>query len=705
MNSSRPLRVLVVEDSEDDALLVVRELRRSGYDVVHERVETRERMAAALDRAPWDVVLSDHSLPSFSDGGGLSLLHERGLDLPFIIVSGAIGEEVAVDAMRAGAHDYVMKGSLSRLVPALERELREAAARGRRREAEAALVRAEGSVRRLAAIVESSDDAILSMSPAGTIETWNPGAERLYCYAAAEMVGRSIAEIAGVGDADEVMRRVEAVAAGDPTPNLELQVQRHSGATIAVTLTLSPIRDAVGAITGVSGIARDITERRQFETQLRQLAEHDGLTGLLNRRRFEDELSLAVGATARLGGVTGLAVIDVDNFKYVNDTLGHRIGDELIREVGATLLRRSRITDVVARLGGDEFAILIPHTTAERAKSALEQILMTIRGQTLIAHDRQLRVTASAGLVTFSDDRLAADELLAAADLTMYEAKEGGRDRLAVNAATAGASSAMEHRFTWAERIRHALEHDRFTLYHQPILDLDSGQITRHEVLLRMLDDEGAIIAPGAFLGTAERFGMINAIDQWVVKGAIALLAEHQRAGHAMSLEVNLSGRSINDPALPELIETELANSSVDPASLTFEITETAAITNMELARSLAQRLTSLGCRFALDDFGAGFASFYYLKHLPLHYVKIDGSFICDLPRSATDRLVVKAMVEIAAGMGLKTIAEFVEDAETLELLRELGVDYAQGYHVARPRPASELLEALLIPTRAALTT
>ncbi len=689
----------MVEDSDDDALLVLRELRRSGYDVVHERVETRERMAAALDREPWDVVLCDHSLPSFSDGGGLTLLRERGLDVPFIIVSGAIGEEVAVDAMRQGAHDYVMKGNLNRLVPALERELREAAARAGRREAEEALQRAEGSVRRLAAIVESSDDAIVSMSPSGTVETWNPGAERLYGYQAAEMVGRPIAVIAGANDQDEVTRLVEQVARGGNAPNLELAARRKNGATIAVTLTLSPIHDALGAIIGVSGIARDITERKQFETQLRQLAEHDGLTGLLNRRRFEDELARAVSTAGRYGGVTGLAVIDVDNFKYVNDTLGHRAGDELIREVGTTLDRRSRKTDVVARLGGDEFAILIPHTSPDRAKFALEKVLATLREQTLIAGDRHLRVTASAGLVTFSDDRLAADELLAAADLTMYEAKEAGRDRLAVNASSAGARSAMERRFTWAERIRDALDHDLFTLYQQPIIDLSSGLVTRHEVLLRMIDDDGAIIAPGAFLATAERFGLINGIDKWVVKGAIALIAEHQRAGHAMSLEVNLSGRSIDDPALLELIETELANTSVDPASLTFEITETAAITNMELARSLAQRLTSLGCRFALDDFGAGFASFYYLKHLPLHYVKIDGSFIRDLPRSATDRLVVKAMVEIAAGMGLKTIAEFVEDAETLELLRDLGVDYAQGYHVARPRPVAELMQALSIAT------
>jgi diguanylate cyclase (GGDEF)-like protein/PAS domain S-box-containing protein len=698
VTSSRPLRVLVVEDSEDDALLVLRELRRSDYDVVHERVETREQMADALDRQSWDVVLSDHSLPSFSEGGGLALLRERGLDLPFIIVSGAIGEEIAVDAMRAGAHDYVMKGNLNRLVPALERELREAAARRQTRNAEEALRRAEGSVRRLAAIVESSDDAIVSMSPAGTIETWNPGAERLYGYTAAEMIGCSIAVVAAPSAETEVMRLVQQVTSGEHAPNLELEARRKAGAAIAVTLTLSPIRDALGAIVGVSGIARDITERKQFETQLRHLAEHDGLTGLLNRRRFEDELSRAVAAAGRYGEVTGLAVIDVDNFKYINDTLGHRIGDELIREVGAVLDRRSRKTDVVARLGGDEFAILLTHTSADRARTALEQVLAKIREQTLVARDRHLRVTASAGLVTFSDDRLGADELLAAADLTMYEAKEAGRDRLAVNAATVGASNAMEHRFTWAERIRDALDQNLFRLYHQPILDLSSDTISRHEILLRMTDAQGTVIAPGAFLATAERFGLINGIDQWVVKGAIALIAEHQRAGRAMSLEVNLSGRSIDDPALPELIEAELANSSVDPASLTFEITETAAITNMDLARSLAQRLTSLGCRFALDDFGAGFASFYYLKHLPLHYVKIDGGFIRELPRSATDRLVVKAMVEIAQGMGLQTIAEFVEDAETLELLRELGVDYAQGYHVARPRPTAELLEALPTP-------
>ncbi len=690
--------MLFVDDSSEDVFVIERHLRKAGYEVTGERVETRVEMAAALDEGPWDVVLSDHALPSFSEGGGLMLVRERGLDIPFIIVSGAIGEEVAVDAMRAGAHDYVMKGNLKRLVPALERELREAATRGRRSEAEEALRRAEGSVRRLAAIVESSDDAIVSMTPAGRIETWNPGAERLYGYRATEMIGASITQVAAAGDELGVTRLIERVAGGGHAPVLELTARHKSGATIAVTLTLSPIRDALGAIIGVSGIARDITERKQFESQLRQLTDQDGLTGLLNRRRFEEELARAVSAGARYGLVTALAVIDVDNFKYVNDTLGHRIGDELIRGVAATLDRRSRVTDVVARLGGDEFAVLIPHTSPVQATAVLEQVLAKIREQTLVVGDRHLRVTASAGLVTFSDEGLAADELLAAADVTMYEAKEAGRDRLAVNGASVRASSALEHRFTWAERIRDALEHDKFTLYHQPILDLSSGQVTRHEVLLRMIDDQGAIIAPGAFLSTAERFGLINAIDQWVIANAIALIAEHEAAGQPISLEVNLSGRSIDDPAVLEVIETELKRSQIDPASLTFEITETAAITNMELARSLAQRLTSLGCRFALDDFGAGFASFYYLKHLPLHYVKIDGGFIRELPRSSTDRLVVKAMVEIAAGMGLKTIAEFVEDAETLELLAELGVDYAQGYHVARPRPATELLSALSPP-------
>jgi EAL domain-containing protein (putative c-di-GMP-specific phosphodiesterase class I) len=314
-----------------------------------------------------------------------------------------------------------------------------------------------------------------------------------------------------------------------------------------------------------------------------------------------------------------------------------------------------------------------------------------VRRQALVAGGQRLRITTSVGLALFDGSAAEGEDLLADADLAMYEAKESGRDRYAVY--TQERQAHAQARFTWAERIRRALERDLFVLHAQPILNVAEGRVSQYELLLRMQDGVGGLPRPGAFLPTAERFGLITEIDRWVVKNAINLIASHRAAGNSLRLEVNLSAKSLGDDQLPQLIEHELAATSIDPASLILEITETAAISNMEEARDFAERLVALGCRFALDDFGAGFGSFFYLKYLPIDLLKIDGDFIHSLASSVTDQLVVKAIVSIAHGLGVKTVAEFVGDDDTLDLLRSYGVDYAQGFHVGRPRPASELLD------------
>jgi diguanylate cyclase (GGDEF)-like protein/PAS domain S-box-containing protein len=692
--TERPLNVLLIEDSDDDAELLRLELRRAGYEPDVDRVDTRAALEAALEEAEYDVVISDHALPSFSAAEGLALVGQRGLDVPFLIVSGTIGEESAVEAMRTGAHDYIMKSNMARLAPALERELREAEGRRARREAERALGRARKSEAQLAAIVESSDDAIASMSLDGTIVTWNPGAERLYGYRPLQVIGRSMSILAPAERQDELPDLMESVLLGEHVVPVETVRVARDGREIDVALTLSPIRDPEGEITGVSMIGRDVSERKRFERQLRHLAEHDGLTGLVNRSRFEEELARQVAYTARFGTTGVVMVLDLDNFKYVNDSLGHAAGDELIRAVARALGERLRETDLVARLGGDEFGVLLPNAGVEAARRVGEELVAAVREQPFVLSGRPLHVTTSLGAVVFRDERLPADELLSIADLAMYKAKEGGRDRLEMAKAIEQDRVRMEAGLAWGERIRTALEHDLFELYCQPIADLHTGAISRYEVLLRMRGDDGALIKPGAFLPTAERFGQIQAIDRRVVSSAIELLADDERMGHDVCLEVNLSGRSIDDPELPGMIEAKLAATGVAPEKLVIEITETETIANMAQARALAQRLKALGCRFALDDFGAGFSSFYYLKHLPLDYVKIDGDFIRNLARSRTDALVVSAMVEVAQGLGLRTIAEFVEDGETLAMLENMGVDYAQGFHVGRPVPVQQLVAA-----------
>jgi len=313
----------------------------------------------------------------------------------------------------------------------------------------------------------------------------------------------------------------------------------------------------------------------------------------------------------------------------------------------------------------------------------------------------QRRVTMSIGITDFHQPGkdLTADDILIDADAAMYEAKEAGKDRVAVvsaahRVAVTGAASAqrMTTRITWAERVRRAVREDLFVLHCQPIVDLGSDTVSQWELLLRLPGDHDELIKPAQFLYTAERSGLILQIDRWVLSEAIRLIAERRDAGHELRLEVNISGRSVGDPDLLRLIEEQLQARSVDPASLVLEITETAAIANMSRARSFASSLTDIGCRFALDDFGAGFGSFYYLKHIPFDYVKIDGEFIRNLPASSTDQLILDSIVQMSTGLGKRTIAEFVGDHATVELLKQHGVDYAQGYHLGRPRPVTEAL-------------
>jgi EAL domain-containing protein (putative c-di-GMP-specific phosphodiesterase class I) len=276
----------------------------------------------------------------------------------------------------------------------------------------------------------------------------------------------------------------------------------------------------------------------------------------------------------------------------------------------------------------------------------------------------------------------------------MYDAKEAGRDQVSVSRGDGLGEARMKGRVTWAERIRRALEEDRFVLLAQPIVDMATGKAGQYELLLRMRDDTGDLIPPGAFLAIAERLDLIQDIDRWVTTRAIDLLARYHRAGFEVTFEVNLSGRSIGDPALLELIEERLAATGVSPRWLIFEITETSAVANIPRARDFGERLSELGCRFALDDFGAGFGSFYYLKHLPFDYLKIDGEFVRNCVTNATDRLIIESVVGIARGLHKQTIAEFVGDEETVRMLNDLGVDFAQGYHTGRPAPLEELIGA-----------
>ena len=445
---------------------------------------------------------------------------------------------------------------------------------------------------------------------------------------------------------------------------------------------------------------QDISERKRFEGQLRYLADHDPLTGLFNRRRFAQELERELASARRYGSGGALLVIDLDNFKYMNDSAGHAAGDELIRVVASVLRKKLRSTDYLARLGGDEFAVLLPHASPDDATAVAKGLIEVIRtGVSLVTEHGPQRTSASIGVAPFRDlsQGTGAEEILIEADIAMYDAKEAGRDRFVVFEPDRERQDALEQRLTWSNRIRTALDEERFVLHAQPIVSLHGdAEPRRVELLLRMVDSGGDLIPPATFLYVAERFGLVEEIDSWVVRRAIALVAEHERRGDPLIVDVNLSAKSIGNPAVISLIGRELESAGVDPSRLIFEVTETAAIEQIDRAKEFARGLRALGCGLAIDDFGSGFATFYYLKHLEFDYVKIDGEFIANLPTSATDQLVVRSLVEIAKGLGKKTVAEFVQDDATIEALRRFGVDYAQGFHIGRPGPIEGLKHAEL---------
>jgi diguanylate cyclase (GGDEF)-like protein/PAS domain S-box-containing protein len=486
-------------------------------------------------------------------------------------------------------------------------------------------------------------------------------------------------------DRDAVLAAEDRLTAGERIA-VEYRMHARDGSVVWVRDESARVLDEQGRLL-VEGLLTDITERKAAEARVQHLADHDALTDLLNRRRFLEELELEVAATKRGMRPSAAIVLDVDGFKFVNDSLGHQAGDELIRKVARTLAGRLRTSDAIARLGGDEFACLLRGADADVADAVAAELIGTLRELELVAGEKTVRVTASAGIAALDAAEGRTDEaVLAAADTAMYEAKRTGRDRLVRFTDTLRGE--LERGRSWVARLRDALEHDRFELLAQPVLGLRSREIELYELLLRLRDEDGELCGPEAFMGVADRFDLTEAIDRWVLRRALAL--QREPAGAGLCLAVNLSARSIG-PAVIELLEREIADAGGGPTSLIVEIKETAAIADLQQARTFAEALERLGLRMSLDDFGAGLGSFSSLRALPIDYLKIDGQFVGGLAGNPVDREIVKAIVALARAAGRRTVAEFVSDQETLELLAELGVDLAQGFHVGRPRPLEEL--------------
>jgi diguanylate cyclase (GGDEF)-like protein/PAS domain S-box-containing protein len=544
-------------------------------------------------------------------------------------------------------------------------------------------------------VLDALHEGVLMIDRLGRVLAANPAAQRILDPNGEELTGGTIASPGWqTTQEDGSPMSIEefpvsiTLATGQACSDRVLGLYRPDGSHTWISVNTQGVfqsgedlpRAVVASIT-------DVTDRRSFEAELRFLADHDALTGLPNRRRFHDELQRHLAFTERYGGEGAVLLFDLDNFKYLNDTQGHKAGDQYLVSLARVLKERLRQTDVVARLGGDEFGVLLPAANPAQARRVAEALAEAVREHAPLVAGQPVKLSTSIGIACFGHGVADPDQLLAAADLAMYDAKETGRDRIEMASAESVDERSLKARMHWLERIKRALDDETFIVYCQPIAELETGTISQYELLLRMEDDNGQVVPATAFLATAERFDLVQDIDRMMIRKAIRLIAEHGAHGRDYKLEVNISAKSIGDPELTQMIERELADSGINPSLLILEITETTAIANMDEAVDFATRLSRLGCGFALDDFGRGFGSFYYLKHLPLNYLKIDGDFIRNLAHNLVDQQVVKAVVQVAKALGYKTIAEYVQDEATILALRHYGVDFMQGYHVGHPRP------------------
>ncbi len=538
-------------------------------------------------------------------------------------------------------------------------------------------------------------DGVITTDTEGWVTYLNPVAESLTGWVSHNAYGLPVQALFRL--VDEANRKpvpspIELVLREERSTdsNTQMLLQRNDGVEIPIVQSAAPIRDRAGQVVGVVLVLHDVSRERQYAAKLSYQASHDSLTGLINRSEFERRLGLALQSAAQHNQQHAVLYLDLDQFKVVNDTCGHAAGDQLMRQVSGLLQQALRDDDTLARLGGDEFGVLLENCPADVAVRIADKLRQTLADFHFAWAHLSFNIGVSIGLVNVTDGLFTLAEVLRAADTACYMAKEKGRNRVQVYHADDSELTLRQGEMEWVGRLQRALDDNRFVLYSQDIQPINrrGAQGVHCELLVRMLDEQGKMVPPMAFIPAAERYNLMPAIDRWVIRTAVGMLARMRDGGEAIELcSINLSGASIGDDRFLDFVRAQLQASGVPHESICFEITETAAIANLDKAMHFIQEMKALGCRFSLDDFGAGMSSFAYLKHLPVDYLKIDGVFVKDMADDPIDRAMVEAINNVGHVMGKQTIAEFVDDERVMAALREIGVDYAQGYGVAKPQP------------------
>ena len=682
-----PLRILLVEDSEDDALLLLRALTRDGYQPECIRVDTAPAMRAALAGREWDVVLSDYHMPRFSAEAALAILRESGRDLPFIILSGVVRAEDVVALLKSGAHDFLNKDSLARLVPAIERELREAETRRQRENA-------EQRVRLLSLAVEQSPVSVAVTDREGRIRYVNPKFEEVSGYGLAEVKGELFTFLTS-DHVSEVRLEVmwETIAAGKEWRG-EFCNRRKDGAIFWEYATIAALKDQAGELSHFVIVKEDITTRRAYEEQLLRQANYDEVTSLPNRVLMLDRLYQSVLLAHRYSRFTAVLHVDLDRFKTVNDIFGHGAGDELLRAAASRLTACVHEGDTVARIGSDEFIVILPSVSSGRAAEKVAHRVLDSFGKPFAITGQDVFVTASIGIALAPTDGDDQQVLLRNADLAMGQAKEGGRNQFRFF--TAGINQKVQERLQIETALRGALGRGELLLHYQPILDLATGEIKALEALLRWRRADGEILAPGHFIPVAEDTGLIVPIGAFVVASACADLARLDAlGGPPLRVAVNVSARQMRAGEFGCVVEQALAASGLDPARLELELTESVLMDDTSDSVRTLEKLNDLGVRFSIDDFGTGYSSLSYLRRYPFDTLKIDRSFISDVDGNDQSARLVETIIAMGHGLDLEVIAEGVETPAQLQAIRDRDCDLAQGYHISRPVPF-EALESFL---------
>jgi diguanylate cyclase (GGDEF)-like protein/PAS domain S-box-containing protein len=547
--------------------------------------------------------------------------------------------------------------------------------------------------------LQSIGDGVVTTDAGSIIDYVNPVAEQLTGWRLEDAMGRPVEEVFRTFHEEtceplenpltQSVRRVRPIKSVRP-----MLLIRKDGNELYVESTAAPIRDGSGKVSGGVLVFHDVSESRELNRRLSYQSSHDLLTGLVNRREFENRMERALKSAKARESAYALCYLDLDQFKIVNDSCGHSAGDALLGQVGALLKAKVRWRDTLSRLGGDEFGVLLEGCTLEEALRTAETLREAVRNFRFTWEDRVFRLGASIGVVPISAENEDVATILSAADSACQAAKEQGRNRVHSFAENDIELMRRRREMQWAARINAALEEGRFELFRMTIQPLQKPEAgTHYELLLRMRDENGRMVSPDNFIAAAERYGLTPAIDRWVIENALRWLVSEADEREKLALcAINLSGQSLGDDKFLPFVIDQFQKSGIDPAKICFEITETAAVANFSQANRFIQALKELGCKFSLDDFGTGLSSFGYLKHFPVDFLKIDGSFVREILHDPIDREMVRSINEIGHLTGKLTIAEFAENAEIIQMLTSLGVDYAQGYGIAQP---SRVLKAV----------